>query len=658
MRFTGLALAALTIAAPASAQFVPEPDDSGLFFVTAGGYVPATRLESSFEIEVTGIVARVAVTQRFRNEGRDWVEGVYVFPLPDDAAVDELTLVIGNRRVEGEIQEREQAKRTYEQARDAGQQASLVEQERPNIFTTSVANIAPGEEIAIEIGYLQTAAYEDGQFSLRLPLTLTPRYIPPGSMPDAARVTPPILPLGRAARTGTHRASIELVVDLGLPLAEIASPSHTLETERDGSRYRLTTGESSVPMDRDLVVNWRAADDQSPRIAAFTESFGGDSYALLMFLPPASANLPAPQPREILFVIDTSGSMNGESIRQARSALIAALGRLAPNDRFNIIAFNSNARARYTAPLEATPSTVQAAMQYVAGLQANGGTNISAALDVAFAQPGLDGMLRQIVFMTDGSVGNEAALFTRISNELGAARLFTVGIGTAPNTHFMRKAAEFGRGSFSHVARAEEVEPAMQRLFEKLEQVALTDITLDWSVDVEAYPARVPDLYRGEPVVVAARIDGRRASDLSVLAGGTVGPGTWSQHIEVEPGRSAGIAALWARRKIESLLDLRLDGVNPATIREDVLAVALEHGLLSPYTSLVAVDRTPERTREAWLRREALGNLPPAGADYGRFTRLPATATGSRWYQLLGIVLVALVLGLYGIWRLTRELRR
>ena len=657
MRYTGFALAAMLIAAPVTAQFSPEPDDSGLFFRTAGdGYTPATWLESSFDIEVSGIVARVAVTQRFRNEGRDWVEGVYVFPLPDDAAVDELTLVIGNRRIEGEIQEREQAKRTYEQARDAGQQASLVEQERPNLFTTSVANIAPGEEIVIEIGYLQTAAYDDGQFSLRLPLTLTPRFIP-GGVPDAARIRPPLLPVATAARTGSHRASIEVVVDAGFPLAEIGSPSHELGTERDGDRYRLTTGGANVPMDRDLVVGWRAAADPTPRIAAFTETVDGDTYALLMFLPPVAAELPAPQPREILFVIDTSGSMNGESIRQARAALVSALARLAPQDRFNVIEFNNGAWPLFREPVDASPSTVQEATRFVAALDANGGTNIAAALNVAFAQPVSEGVLRQIVFMTDGSVGNEAALFTRIHDELGEARLFTIGIGTAPNTHFMRKAAEFGRGSYSHIARANEVEPAMQRLFEKLEQVALTDIALDWSVDVEAYPARVPDLYRGEPVVVTARIDGRRASDLTVLAEGMVGPASWSQSIEVAPDRSPGVAALWARRKIESLLDRRLEGGRPDLIRQDVLAVALEHGLLSPYTSLVAVDRTPERTREAWLRREALGNLPPAGADYGRFTRLPATATGSRWYQLLGIVLAALVLGLYGIWRLTRGLR-
>ena len=657
MPLSRMICAALLLAAPASyAQLPPDIDAGGLYFQSpSGSFEQATQLSTKFDITVVGIVARVQVKQRFRNSGLDWVEGVYVFPLPDDSAVDKLTLVIGDRRIEGQIQEREQAKQTYERARAAGQQASLVEQQRFNLFTTSVANIAPGQAIVIEIAYLQTANYDDGQFALRVPLTLTPRFVTE-SVRDRASIAPPMLRPG----TGTaNQAEIRVSVDAGMPLESIESSSHPMTAQWDGRNYQLATTDDQVRMDRDFVLNWRVVPDQTPRVAAFTESFAGESFVLLMFLPPTTAELRQQTPRETLFVIDTSGSMGGASIEQARAALQSGLGRLTANDRFNVIEFNSDVHLLYPEPVAWSLAAGQEAQRFVSRLRADGGTNIAAAITAALGQRETPGLLRQIVFITDGSVGNEAELFKMIETNLGAARLFTIGIGAAPNTHFMRKAAQFGRGSYSHIARPEEVEPGMRRLFEKLEHVALQDIAVTWPDAIEVYPERVPDLYRGEPVVVAARLNGQLASTLAVQASGLVGATGWTQRIAVTPGSNPGIAALWARRKIESLLDRKLLGENDAAIRQAVLDVALRHSLMSPYTSLVAVDQTPERTRNALLRREAMGSLLPAGsAQAARFGNLPNTATDARWYQLIGVVLIALLLGLTGIWRLTRQLDR
>jgi Ca-activated chloride channel homolog len=644
-----IALAAiLTFAGPTLAQVPAGLDDSGLYFETAAaGVVPATRLGTDFDIEVSGMVARVSVRQRFRNDGSEWVEGVYVFPLPDDAAVDRLTMAIGDRRIEGEIQEREQARQTYDRARAAGQQASLVEQERPHIFTTSVANIAPGQEIVVEIGYLQTAGFDAGRFELRVPMTLAPRFTPQG-VPDAPSVASPI----RSVRgNATHEAKLEIAIDAGMPLAEVASSSHVLTTSTNGGRARLTTGSESVPMDRDLVVGWRIVADQTPRVAAFTETVGGESFVLLMFMPPAETGLPATTPREVLFVIDTSGSMEGNSLARARTALQSALGRLTPADRFNVIAFDNEARALFEAPVSRGPLALEDARRFVSRLRANGGTNIAAALTTALGQQRTPGFLRQIVFITDGSVGNEPALFEMIRRDLGDARLFTVGIGTAPNTYFMRKAAQFGRGSYLHIARAEEVEPGMDRLFSKLEHIALTDIEIDWPQSVEVYPQRIPDLYRGEPVVVVARA-GTLDRKLSVETSGRITSYPWNERIDIVPGNAGGIASIWARRKIETLLDRRLEGASETTIRSAVVDVALAYGMLSPYTSLVAVDRTPDMTRTARLRREALGRLAPAGSAGTRFASLPATATRAELYQLIGTLLTAILIGLGGIARL------
>jgi Ca-activated chloride channel family protein len=677
-RMTVLAL--LLPAAAVLAQGEAGTAAGGLYLSAPTGPVrQATQLATNVTIEVAGIVARVKVAQRFRNDGSDWVEGVYVFPLPDDAAVDELSMLIGDRRIDGEIREREEAKRIYERARDEGRQASLVEQERPNLFTTSVANIAPGQEVTIEIGYLQTAAYAQGWFSLRFPMTLTPRFVPggaaasatpggaqasatpsPGStrirpettaVPDAARITPPVLdPDGPIE----NLAVIEVAIDAGAPLIDLQSSSHATLTGRRGDRYTLEPAAGRIAMDRDFLLDWRIAPSREPRAVAFTETAGGETYALLTFLPPAAIELSEATPREMIFVIDTSGSMGGASISQAKAALAFGLDRLSTIDRFNVIEFNTNVRALRAEPVAVTVDALGEARRFVAGLDANGGTNMAPAIAMALAQPTTPGYLRQVIFITDGSVGNEAGLFRMIRDALGDARLFTVGIGSAPNSHFMRKAAQFGRGSHLHIARADQVESGMRALFDKLEHVALREIELDWPAAIEVYPERVPDLYRGEPVVVAARLGRAAAGALSVEASGLVGRYAWSEAIEIEPGQSAGVASIWARRKIEDLLDRKLEGEPEAAIRAAVLDVALEHGMLSPYTSLVAVDKTPERSRYAALRREALGNMLPAGSDpHAVFGRLPDTATDARLLQLLGTVAACLVLGLVGIWRLT-----
>ena len=653
-----------------TSSLAQPPDRSGagtLYFRTSPlAYKPATRLAMDVGINATGIVARVNVEQRFRNDGADWVEGIYVFPLPDDAAVDRLVMHIGERRIVGQIKRREEAKRAYARAKSAGQKASLVEQERPNLFTTSVANIGPGEEIVVELAYLQTVMYEQGRFSLRFPMTLTPRFMPGTSLgqatgdgwsfdttavADASRVSPPMLD---TAGSESNLATITAVVDAGVALTSITSSSHEVLTFRDGDRHRLSL--ATADMDRDFLLEWHPVLGAAPRALAFTEAFGDASYVLLMVLPPDQAQLAETRPREMIFVIDTSGSMGGSSIEQARDALQMALKRLTSVDRFNIIQFNSTARALFAEPSIATPDTITGAERAVAKLQANGGTNMEPAIRMALAKPPQDGYLRQVVFITDGSVGNEAALFESIQDELGSTRLFTVGIGSAPNSHFMRKAAQFGRGSFSHISRLEDVGSEMTRLFDKLEHLALTDIRLAWPGAVEVFPERIPDLYLGEPVVVTARLDHVLFEPLDIETMGFIGRLPFSQRIGIGPGRSAGISSLWARRKIESLLDSRLDGVGEALIREGVTRVALEHHLVSPYTSFVAVDQTPARSREAALKRQAIANLLPAGADAGAiFGRFPQTATSSRLDMLIGVTLAALALGLIGIGRLIRK---
>jgi Ca-activated chloride channel family protein len=623
-----LLLRAMPAAALPAPELEPQSVQSGsLLFRMKHGYVTATRIESDVRIRISGLVARVSLRQEFRNDGKDWVEGVYVFPLPDRSAVDHMKMRVGERVIEGEIRERQEAREKYEQARKQGKRASLVEQERANLFTTSVANIAPGATVAVEIQYLEVLRFDEGSFSLRFPLTMTPRYIPgtatsdrkgSGWSPDtlqvgdASLITPPVV-----ARSDSHTVTINAELDAGVPLAYIASRYHDIDVSDDAGRYKVALAAGDVPMDHDFELVWRPVPDASPRAMLFSEVIQDRKHLLLMLLPPNELSTASePVARELIFVIDTSGSMHGTSIEQAKKALTVALGGLRPVDRFNVIQFNSSTSAFRRAGVPATQANVDGARRYIHGLEADGGTEMRPALKRALRGDSEKGALRQIIFVTDGSVGNEEELFGLIEDQLGGSRLFTVGIGSAPNGWFMRKAAELGRGTYTYVSALHEVEERMDRLFRKLEQPQVTGIEVRWpsGVAVESYPAPVPDLYAGEPVVVKARLsDAARDSDLIVI-GGTSALGGWSAELPLDiEEQGAGVAALWARAKIENLMDQSRRSPGEANFRQAVTETALAYHLVSKYTSLVAVDKTPQRPQHAGLSKEQLASLLPHG---------------------------------------------
>jgi Ca-activated chloride channel family protein len=326
----------------ADTDLVTSPDQlssGGLLFRMQQGYVVATKLNTDINIEASGLVARVSVRQSFRNDGQQWVEGVYVFPLPENAAVDRMRLHIGERFIEGEIREKEQAKKEYEKAKKAGKKASLVNQQRANLFTTSIANIAPGETVIVEIEYQQTLDYDESMFSLRFPLTMTPRYIPgvptgdrkgsgwaadTAQVPDASHITPPFV-----SRSENHRITMQASINAGMPLAFVGSRYHPVDVQENGGVYQLTFADSDVPMDHDLELIWRPSVANAPRALLFSEDHDSQTHLLLMLVPPDDANAPVVDvPRELILVIDTSGSMHGTSIEQARQAVLLALSGL------------------------------------------------------------------------------------------------------------------------------------------------------------------------------------------------------------------------------------------------------------------------------------------------------------------------------------------
>lgn len=647
----------------------PGGQKSGSFLVRvrpSGKLVRAAALDTDVRISVSGMVARAVVSQRFRNDSPDWVEGIYVFPLPENAAVDRLRMQVGERTIEGQIREREQAKAEYAAARDSGRRASLVEQERPNLFTSSVANLGPGETLVVEIEYQQTLRYEDQSVSLRFPTVVAPRYIPgrPSSegshgtgwapdtdrVADASRITPPVVDAGEAPR---NPVTIAVEIDAGFPVNDVVSRYHAIQVEkRDDSRYGVSLAVGPFPADRDFELVWHPMAGAVPRGSLFRETQDGETHVLLTLFPPVGAQATEKRlPREAIFVIDTSGSMHGASIDQAKRALHLALKQLGASDRFNVIEFNSTTSALFASPHEASSQNLDAARRFVDRLKATGGTEMAPALRAALEPDTKEGYLRQVVFMTDGSVGNEDELFRLIQEKLGRSRLFTVGIGSAPNSHFMSKAAELGRGTFTYIGDVAEVGEKMGALFAKLEHPVLSDIVVEWpkSIVAEMYPKKLPDLYLGEPVILSARIEGLLAG--KVVVRGQSGGEPWSTKFDLRYAHEGeGMGGLWARRKIESLTDSLQDGADKERVREDVVDIALRHHLVSRYTSLVAIDVTPARPDGEPLDAQALPvNLPHGWDQDAVFGSLPRTATPAPLHMMLALVLASLALLTYAL---------
>jgi Ca-activated chloride channel homolog len=644
---------------PEDAFASPHDIQSGsLLLQMQAGYAIATRINTAVEIRVSGPVARTVVRQEFRNDGAEWVEGTYVFPLPDSAAVDRLRLRIGERFVEGEIREKEAARAEYEKAREDGKRAGLVEQQRSNLFTTSIANLGPGETVNVEIEYLETVKYDNGQFSLRFPLTLTPRYIPgsgqgrQGSgwsadtdqVPDASTITPPVV-----TASSDHAVTMHVEIDAGVPLQLIASRYHPVRVEalnEAEGRYTVALTGTKVPMDHDLELAWQPVKDAVARATLFREVKDGMPHYLLMVLPPDDMEMdPAdaadPVPRELVFVIDTSGSMHGASIDQAKQALLLALDGLTPGDSFNVIQFNSIVDVLFPASVPATPGKIGEAREYIRDLAANGGTEMYPALERALVPAGDETRLRQIVFITDGSVGNEQQLFDLIEAKLGHSRLFTVGIGSAPNSLFMRKAAESGRGAYTFISALHEVKEKVSALVRKIERPRITGIEVAWPGEALAYPEVIPDLYAGEPVVQKVRLTGQARGGDVIRISGTSSMGDWGVDLPIAAEQeNDGVAAVWARARIEHLLDRGREGEDAETIRANVIQTALDHQLVSKYTSLVAVDKTPARPESSALEREQVPNLLPYGQSQEAIFGFPATAAG--WVRDLatGILLL------------------
>jgi Ca-activated chloride channel family protein len=630
-----------------SAQGLPaalvKPADArsgSLLLKTDDGYADATRLGIDVDLTVSGPTIRARVTQLFHNPTSNWVEATYVYPLAAGGAVDTLKMIVGDRVVVGDIRERQQARAVYEQAKQNGQKAALTEQQRENIFTNSVANIGPNETVLVQIEYQEPVAQSGNEFSLRVPMVVGPRYNPApvvqsvdfrpdgggwgatktDPVPDRDRITPPVLDPTQNAPVNPIAITVRL--QAGFPLGEVKSHHHQIKVESPDSATRvIKLAEGPVPADRDFELTWKPATEAAPSVGLFREHVGDADYLLAFVTPPTVEQAEKKQlPREVVFVIDNSGSMGGTSIVQAKASLIYALGRLQPTDRFNVIRFDDTMTVLFSASVPADAGHIGSATAFVNALQAAGGTEMVPAMraaltDVAGSEAN---NVRQVVFLTDGAIGNEQQLFETITAMRGRSRVFMVGIGSAPNTFLMTRAAELGRGAFTHIGSVDQVEERMRGLFAKLENPAVTGLAAKFSdAAADITPAVIPDVYRDEPLVLAARLDKLVGS---VEIKGRIGDRPWAVTLPLaNAAEGKGLSKLWARRKISDAEVARTTRqASPEDADKTILALALEHQLVTRLTSLVAVDKTPSRPEGEPLKLTELPLNLPAGWDFAK----------------------------------------
>jgi len=644
-----------------------------------GIYLEAMQLQTDVDYAVTGAIARARVTQQFRNDSAFWAEGIYVFPLPENAAVDRFRMNIGGHIIEGQVKERAEAKKTYEQAKADGKKASLMQQQRPNVFTTSLANIAPGEAISVEFEYQQILEYRDNSYRLRYPMVVGPRYHPVGyqslaenpataNPSDQADDITSVATETELSNRAHNPTRIHVQLDAGATLAELSSSYHEIQINQTGeTRYSIATIGENIAADRDFELVWQPKLAEQPQLNIFNENVAGEYYTMLTLLPPDLRYLEEKiQVRDMIFVLDISGSMSGTSIEQAKASLLAAVDGLSDIDRFNIIWFNDRAGSLFANVVSASVQNKNLAKLYISRLQADGGTEMLPAMKLALAKQEKFSRLRQVVFLTDGNISNEAELFEIIDQQLGESRLFTVGIGSAPNAYFMRKAANKGRGTFTYIGDLDEVQEKTAALLKKLETPALINLALEFDRDkndIEIFPSIIPDLYAGEPLTLFFK-----SADMpqQITLTGDYGNSEWQTSAAIKETTQSGIRLAWAREKIATLMNQHHESITDTErerVKREVIDAALQHHLVSRFTSMVAVDVTPTNDsgmlyREqmknnlphGWKKSAPANDLPPAPELIFASLQLPQTASSFRLNLLLAMILLVTGLLLYR-WR-------
>jgi Ca-activated chloride channel family protein len=551
---------------------------------------------------VSGYLGSVEVTQKFHNPYSSKIEAVYVFPLPHNAAINEFIMTIGERRIRGIIRERAEAEKIYRDAKRQGYVASLLTEERPNVFTQSVANIEPGKEIDVQIRYFNTLDYVDGWYEFVFPMVVGPRFNPTGMTSGIGAV-----PRGQQGISGqstevqylppgertAHAISLKLEVDAGVAIEQFECRTHQVVTEP------VSPGHVTVslnPVDnlpnKDFVFRYRVAGDRiKSALVTHRDERGG--FFTLMLYPPQEIQEMRRQPLELVFVLDCSGSMRGRPLEQAKAAIERGLGLLQRGDSFQLITFSITASQFGDSPLEATPENLDRALQYLRDVKSEGGTMMIEGVKAALDFPHDPKRLRFVCFLTDGFIGNETQILGAIHQRLGASRIFSFGIGSSVNRYLLDHMAKQGRGAVAYLGLKDSAAKIMGDFFERISHPAMTDLTMDWGGlrVTEIFPRELPDLFLGRPVILTGRFDGQQ--DTTIRVNGKAAGQPLQVAIPATSGDAGAthpaLASVWARMKIADLSEQSTYAPDPE-LPEAIKQIALDYSLMSPFTAFVAVD--------------------------------------------------------------------
>ncbi len=588
---------------------VPATTESGTGSLSAKmdeKEVPLPLKHTDVRASVYGYIGEVEVEQQFRNPYHRKIEAVYTFPLPHNAAVNEFIMTIGDRRIRGIIREREEAQKIYAAARNQGLVAALLTEERPNIFTHTVANIEPGREIDVNIKYFHTLDYVDGWYEFVFPMAVGPRDNSPnqtngiGAVPRGASGEsgqPAELEYLHPGERSRHDVSLKVDVNAGVVIEDFECPNQrvTSQTPAPGLLSVSLNSSDSLP-NKDFILRYRVAGDYiKSSLLTHRDERGG--FFTLMLYPPANLRLLPRQPLELVFVLDCSSSMDGRPLQQAKTAVQRALQLLQPADSFQIISFSTETSKLGDQPLAASPANIKRGLAYLNSLQSEGGTETTEGIKAALDFPHDPQRLRFVCFLTDGFVGNETEILGFIHNRLGDSRIFSFGIGSSVNRHLIDSMAKAGNGAVAYLGLNASAARVMEDFFARISHPAMTDVKLDWGgLNVtDVFPRSVPDLFVGRPVILTGRFAGN--GNTTIFANGFAAGQPEQVAILADlfdpSATHKSLPNLWARAKIASLADDSTHTTNtdlPGQIRQ----VALDYGLMSAFTAFLAVDSTRE----------------------------------------------------------------
>ncbi len=640
-------LAALALTHPRHTNLIPQAYAREAPAITQGSLIrlddkgqaslPCPLKHTAVKAEISGFLNRVVVTQQFENPYEDKIEAVYTFPLPQNAAVDDMKILVGKRVVLGKIKPREEARAIYDAARAAGHVAALLDQERPNIFTQSVANIMPGDKVTVTISYIETLRWEEGSYEFVFPMVVGPRYIPgqpqgkqgggwapdTNQVPDASRVTPRVTPPG--TRAG-HDISIEVALDAGVPLQDLTVKSHEILLERPApSKAVVRLKDKAVLPNKDLVLRYTVAGKKIEDALLTHYSSQGGFFSLIL-QPPERVTVEDVAPKELVFVIDTSGSMSGFPIEKAKETMNLALAGLYPRDTFNLITFAGDTEVLFRHPVPATSENLRKAQRFLESRQGGGGTEMMKAIRTALDPSDSQEHVRIVCFMTDGYVGNDMAILDEIQKHPNA-RIFSFGIGGSVNRFLLDKMAEAGRGEVEYVALNDDGSTAARRFHERVRNPLLTDITVAWEgvAASEVYPKRIPDLFSAKPVVLSGRYSGSGQGVIRLR--GKMSGRSFERRIPVTLSTTASnheaLKALWARTRIDDLMSQDWAGLQQGTARPEIKSqitqLGVDYRLMTQFTSFVAVEELTITDGGAPRRVEVPVEMPEGVSYEGVF---------------------------------------